>query len=165
MREPETYWCNSRSEFNAAISRIISLARHQIWLLDHNFDDWPFDSASGIGIFSDALQRLREAQNQQAPVTLLVNDPEWIRLNAPRLMAERRRQASAFETRQIPAEYQKQESLLLVDNQHAVIRPHKSSFRAKVIVAQPSEVEQRAARLRQLRDLAPHCLQATTLGL
>ena len=165
MREPETYWCESRSEFQAATARLLGLARHQIWLLDPNFDDWLIDTIATVSLISEALQRSRQAQIEQMPLTLLVNDPEWIEQNAPRLMAIRRRQSSAFETKQIPAQYQRQESVLLVDNQHAVIRPHKSSFRAKVIVGQPSEVEHRAAKLRQIRDLASHCLQATTLGL
>jgi hypothetical protein len=65
----------------------------------------------------------------------------------------------------VPQEFAGNDALAIVDRQHAVIRPHKDSFRAKTIIAQPSEIDSRLAKIRQIADLSAVCLPSTTLGL
>jgi hypothetical protein len=164
MKEPETYWGQSRKEFDSSVSKVIELARHQIILYDKNFEDWPLEAKD----FSDILSRIKEFPQQglaSTRVTMLVQETEWLEKSAPRWSRIRRTYPSFVTVKQVPTEYFSNECVVIVDQQHAVIRPHKDAFRAKTIIAQPSEVENRLAKLRQLADLSPMCLPTTTLGL
>ena len=168
MKEPETYWSQSRIEFESSVAKVIQLARHQIILYDQNFEDWPLESRDFSEILTQALVRIKEAPRQgaaSAPITMLVRETEWLEKRAPRWGRIRRTFPSLITVKQVPVEFASNECVMVIDQQHAVIRPHKDSFRTKTIVAQPSEVENRLAKLRQLADLSTICLPTTTLGL
>ena len=168
MKEPETYWSQSRIEFESSVAKVIQLARHQIILYDQNFEDWPLESRDFSEILTQALVRIKEAPRQggtSAPITMLVRETEWLEKRAPRWGRIRRTFPSFITVKQVPVEVASNECVMVIDQQHAVIRPHKDSFRTKTIVAQPSEVENRLAKLRQLADLSTICLPTTTLGL
>jgi hypothetical protein len=168
MKEPETYWSQSRREFESSVAKVIQLARHQIILYDQNFEDWPLESKEFSEILSQALLRIKEAPQQGGtltPITMLVRETEWLEKRAPRWGRIRRAFPSFVTVKQVPMEFASNECVMVIDQQHAVIRPHKDSFRSKTIIAQPSEVENRLAKLRQLAELSTICLPTTTLGL
>jgi hypothetical protein len=168
MKEPEAYWSQSRSEFECSVAKVIQLARHQIILYDQSFEDWPFESKEFSEILAHALVRIKEASQQGSaapPLTMLVRQTEWLEKRAPRWARIRRTYPSIVSVKQVPGELGGNECIIIVDQQHAVFRPHKDSFRAKTIIAQPSEVENRLAKLRQLAELSTICLPTTTLGL
>jgi hypothetical protein len=168
MKEPETYWGQSRREFESSIAKVIQLARHQILLYDQSFEDWPLESKGISEMFIEALIRIKELPqlgSATPPLTMLVRHTEWLEKRCPRWAKIRRTYPSLVTVKQVPDELSGNECLMIVDQQHAVIRPHKSSFRAKTIIAQPSEVENRLGKMRQLVDLSTVCLPTTTLGL
>jgi hypothetical protein len=165
MKEPESYWTQSKSEFMQAVIKTFSLARHQIWLYDLNYDDWPLDSLECANTLADALLRMKQSAVEIVPCTLLLRDPDWLEKHGARLSQLRRRFPALIDIRQTPENYASAEAVVIVDQQHAVIRPHKDSFRAKTVIALPSEVENRQAKLRQVRDISLPCLPSTTLGL
>jgi hypothetical protein len=168
MKEPETYWSQSRREFESSVAKVIQLARHQIILYDQNFEDWPLESKEFSEILTQALLRIKEAPQQGGtltPITMLVRETEWLEKRAPRWGRIRRAFPSFVTVKQVPMEFASNECVMVIDQQHAVIRPHKDSFRSKTIIAQPSEVENRLAKLRQLAELSTICLPTTTLGL
>jgi hypothetical protein len=168
MKEPETFWTQSRSEFEASVAKVVDLARHQIILYDISFQDWPLENRDFAEKVTFALLRIKEnLQPGQAitPLTVLVGNTEWLEKKAPRLSKIRRTYPSFVTVRQVPPELTGNDGVVIVDRQHAVIRPHNSSFRAKTIIAQPSEIENRLAKLRQLAELSIICLPTTTLGL
>jgi hypothetical protein len=168
MKEPETYWSNSRREFESSVTKVIRLARHQIILYDQNFEDWPIEAKEVSELLTQAILRIKEAPQQGVatmPLTMLVRETEWLEKRAPRWGAIRRAYPSFVTLKQVPVEFASNECVIIVDQQHAVIRPHKDSFRSKTIIAQPSEVENRLAKLRQLAELSSICLPTTTLGL
>jgi hypothetical protein len=168
MKEPETYWSQSRRDFESSLAKVIALARHQIILYDQNFEDWPLESKDFSETLTQALVRIKEAPQQvatSAPITMLVRETEWLEKRAPRWGKIRRTYPSFIMVKQVPVEFAGHECIIIIDQQHAVVRPHKDSFRAKTIIAQPSEVENRLAKLRQLSELSLICLPTTTLGL
>jgi hypothetical protein len=165
MKEPETYWTQSRSEFWASIEKVLNLARHQIWLYDSSFDDWPLESVSCNNAMRDALLRMKASAIELTPLIILLKDIDWIEKHGARLLALRSRYPSLFDIRLIPQSFHASECIAIVDQQHAVIRPHKDSYRAKTVIALPSEVENRQSKLRQLREISSPCLPTTTLGL
>jgi hypothetical protein len=168
MKEPETFWSQSRREFESSLTKVVLLARHQIIMYDQNFKDWPIERKEFFEMLSQALIRIKDAPQQGAPaspLTMLVRETEWLEKRAPRWGKIRRTYPSLVTVKQVPAEFTSSECVIIVDRQHAVIRPHKDSFRAKTIIAQPSEVENRLAKLHQLAELSSVCLPTTTLGL
>jgi hypothetical protein len=171
MKEPETYWGQSRSEFNISLEKIVALARYQIIFSDIDFEDWPIESKQFADLLTQALLRMKEAtrvdQTNQpiAPLTLLVQNTTWLEKKAPRMARIRNTYPSLVSMKLVPQELSGSDCLAIVDKQHGVIRPHKDSFRAKTIIAQPSEVETRVAKLRQIAELSAICLPTTTLGL
>jgi hypothetical protein len=168
MKEPEAYWSQSRSEFECSVAKVIRLARHQIILYDQSFEDWPLESKEISDMLAQALVRIKEAPQLGAsaiPLTMLVRQTEWLEKRAPRWGKIRRTYPSLISVKQVPDELARDECIIIIDQQHAVFRPHKDSFRAKTIIAQPSEVENRLAKLRQLAELSTICLPTTTLGL
>jgi hypothetical protein len=168
MKEPEAYWSHSRSEFEFSVAKVIQLARHQVILYDQSFEDWPLESKEFSEMLTDALVRIKQAPQQgaaPAPLTMLVRRTEWLEKKAPRWSRIQRTYPSFVSVKQVPDELASDECIIIVDQQHAVFRPHKGSFRAKTIIAQPSEVENRLAKLRQLSELSTICLPTTTLGL
>jgi hypothetical protein len=168
MKEPETYWTQSRGEFETSLSKVIELARHQIILYDKDFQDWPLESKDFSEKMTAALLRIKESLQQGhsiAPVTMLVKDTEWLEKRAPRFSRIRRTYPSLVAVKQAPNDLSGHDSVVIVDQQHLVLRPHKDAFRAKTIIAQPSEVENRLAKLRQIAELSTVCLPTTTLGL
>jgi hypothetical protein len=168
MKEPETYWSQSRKEFDSSLAKVIQLARYQIIFYDKNFEDWRIHTKDVSEKFKQALDRIKDFPQQglaNSPVTMLVHDTEWLAKSAPRWAQIRSTYPSFVTVKQVPIDYASNECVIIVDQQHAVIRPHKDSFRAKTIIAQPSELENRLAKLRQLSDLSPICLPTTTLGL
>jgi hypothetical protein len=168
MKEPEAYWSQSRSEFESSVAKVIQLARHQIVLYDRSFEDWPLESKEFSEMLAQALVRIKEAPQVSTvatPLTMLVRYTEWLEKRAPRWGKIRRTYPSLVSVKQVPDELAGDDCVIIVDQQHAVFRPHKGSFRAKTIIAQPSEIENRLAKLRQLADLSTICLPTTTLGL
>jgi hypothetical protein len=168
MKEPENYWGQSRSEFNSSLEKIVSLARYQVLFSDVNFEDWPLESKPFADLLTQALLRMKEASlldQTIAPLTLLVQNTDWLEKRAPRMAKIRRTYPSLMSVKLVPQEFAGSDAIAIVDQQHAVIRPHKDSFRAKTIIAQPSEIEGRLAKLRQIADLSAVCLPTTTLGL
>jgi hypothetical protein len=167
MKEPENYWGQSRSEFNDSLEKIVALARYQILFSDINFEDWPLESKPFADLLTQALLRMKDTPLDQtiAPLTLLVQNTDWLEKRAPRMAKIRRTYPSLMSVKLVPQEFAGNDALAIVDRQHAVIRPHKDSFRAKTIIAQPSEIESRLAKIRQIADLSAVCLPTTTLGL
>jgi hypothetical protein len=171
MKEPETYWGDSRTEFNASLEKVLGLARYQIIIYDKNFEDWPLESKDFADRLAASLLRMKEVLGQTqavtplARLTMLVQETDWLEKKAPRWARIRRTYPSFIAVRQVPNDLAANDSIAIVDQQHAVIRPHRDSFRAKTIIAQPSEVEARLAKLKQIAELSPVCLPSTTLGL
>jgi hypothetical protein len=165
MKEPETYWTQSRREFWASIEKVINLARHQIWLFDGSFEDWPLESVSCNQALSAALLRMKASAVESTPLIILLREIDWIEKHGARLLALKRRYPALFDIRLIPQSIHASESIAIVDQQHAVLRPHKDAYRAKTVIALPSEVENRQSKLRQLREISSPCLPTTTLGL
>jgi hypothetical protein len=165
MKEPETYWGHTRGEFWTSLEKVFGLARHQIWLFDNAFDDWPLESKSTFDILTHSMLRIQTATVADVPVNVLVQQPDWLEKNGIRFKELRKRFSAHIELRLVPQEYWSAESVAIVDQQHAVIRPHKNAYRSKTVIAQPSELENRLAKLRQIHALSTACLPVTTLGL
>jgi hypothetical protein len=168
MKEPETYWGDSRTEFNVSLEKVFGLARYQIIIFDKTFEDWPLESKDFADRLAATLLRMKESLGQShavSPLTMLVQDTDWLEKKAPRWARLRRTYPSFIAVRQVPNDLAGNDSIAIIDQQHAVIRPHRDSFRAKTIIAQPSELEARQAKLKQIAEQSPVCLPSTTLGL
>jgi hypothetical protein len=150
----------SRGEFTEAVLTAIAATRRELTLVDRDFSDWPLESPAG----RDALAAFLDA-DPLARIRLLVADPDWIERRAPRLLNLRRRHATAIDCRCMPASLFAEECLLLGDRRHLVRRPHRDSFRGRLALAAPADVEPLARRYDAMWDESTPCLPATTLGL
>lgn len=147
-----------RAEFHQAIIEALAVARHDLIMVDHDFQTWPLSSVAGE-------QALRSALLQGARVRMLVVKAAWLERHGDRFMRVRRAFSYRVSVREIPETLRVEESVLLVDRQHLVRRAHHESLSGRLILADPAQLEHQAPRYDAIWDESTECLAATRLGL
>ncbi len=158
MREAISTPIRHRGEMHAAVIEALAQCRHHAELLDARFDDWPLESAEAEAAVQALLER-------GARLRVLLASADWLERHASRLRRLQREHAAQVSIRQLPEGLRLADSLLLVDGQHMVRRPHRDVMRGTYVQASPSRCDPYCARFDAAWQESSDCLPATTLGL
>ncbi|HPU50275.1 MAG TPA: hypothetical protein PK359_01855 [Burkholderiaceae bacterium] len=158
MKEPVDRSFEGRQAFHQATIEALDCTRHTLVLLDHDFQEWPLNTAEGERALRGALARGARAR-------VMVARPDWLARHGDRFMRVRREYSARIEVREIPETLRIEESILLGDHQHLVRRIHHETLRGRLILASPAQLESNLPRYDALWDESTDCLPATTIGL
>ena len=158
MREAVSTPVRHRSEMIAAVLGALAQCRHRADMLDARFDDWPLESA-------EAEKAVRALLGRGAQIRVLLASSHWLERHASRLRRLQRAHPSQVSIRQLPDGLRMSDSLLLVDGQHMMRRPHRDAMRGTYVQASPSRCDPYCARFEAAWQESSDCLPATTLGL
>lgn len=122
----------SRTELDDALLQMLPLARRHIRIFDGTLATFNLEGPERIALLQEFFR------DPMARLTLILQDPEPCR-HSPRLMALFRQRSHACELLQAPDSLANlQDSLLLLDDDHAVIHFHRDQPRGKRIDNDPA---------------------------
>jgi hypothetical protein len=159
VQAPEERLFSFRSDFHHSVLEVLARSRHTLALLDNDFSEWPLETPQAF----EALSRiLREPGSS---LRLVVHSPDWLEKYAPRFAQLRRTFTGRIECRQAPATIAPGEGLLIGDRIHLLRRAHYESFRGRLLIAMPEQVDPWWRKYELLWQESAPCLGATTTGL
>ena len=158
MKEAIDRIFEGRHAFHRAVIEAIDNTRHDLVLVDYDFQAWPLGSAEGERALRGALMR-------GTRLRMMVVKPAWLERNADRFMRLRREFSARVSVREVPETLRVEESILLGDRQHLVRRAHHESPTGRLVLSSPAELEFHLPRYDAIWDESIECLPSTTLGL
>jgi hypothetical protein len=159
VQAPESRLFSFRSEFHASVLEVLGRCRHTLALRADDFSDWPLETPQAFEQFSRVLGE------PGASLRLVVHSPDWLEKYGARFAQLRRNFGGRIECRQAPAAITPGEELLIGDRIHLVRRAHYDSFRGRLLVALPEQVDPWWRKYELLWQESTPCLAGTTAGL
>lgn len=159
MQAPESRLISYRSDFHQSVIEVLNRSRHTLALQDKDFSDWPLETPQAFAQFSRLLSQ------PDASMRLVVHSATWLEKHGARFARLSRRFAGRIECRQAPATISPAEGLLIGDRIHLLRRAHHDSFRGRLMLAMPEQVDPWCRKFEMLWQESTPCLTATTTGL
>jgi len=150
----------SWGEYDAAIGRQLSAARHTILIFDRDLQTLNVERPARAEVLAAFLSQ------PDSRLCIVVQSVQLIRQHGARLLSLLRLHAHHFELVEAPPQLASlNDSMLLVDGESAVIRFHRDQPRSKEIVADPEACSPYLKRYEDIRAEGGTPIGATTLGL
>jgi hypothetical protein len=151
----------SWAEYDIAVQDILALAKHRLRIFDENLSTLKLERPDRLSLLSRFLSASPEHTLQ---ITVL--DAEHLRRNCPRLMQLIAAYAHNLKIVECPGHLASlNDSLILADNEHGVVRFHKDHARAKTIISDVEACAPYQHRYDQILEEGGTPVTATTLGL
>lgn len=156
-------WFDSRADYVLALNEVFALAQREILLFDH---DLQYGDYQTMARWEQWQGFLAGAGAGPRRLVLVLQDLQYLQQQCPRLAQLLLRWSHILEFRQARPELARvQDGFVLVDGQHALLRPHVDYVRGKLILNQPARVRELQARWDEILQASEPGLSATTLGL
>ncbi len=151
---------NTWGDYQIAIDRLFALAQQKIFIYDEDLGLFKLGSVS-------RLQQLRQLMQagQRDSLQMLVRNARPVRDNPLllQLLGTYGHLASASETAESLAHLR--DSMLLIDDRHALIRFERDQPRSKLLIDEPEELAPYLTRFVQIRDEGGEQISNTCTGL
>lgn len=162
--DPATVQClplEGRRAHTQALDLLVSWARRQIGLFDHDLGDTGWNGSERIRLLTDFLQGSRLARCE-----IFLRDAGRITARFPRLANLLRSHGHAVTIYQVGEDAQAlYDPFLIVDGRHYWHRFHYEQARGEIGVQQPQYASELARRLHEIKEVSAPAAQTTVLGL
>ena len=151
----------SAAEYQAALDRILSLATRRIWIYDEDLATLHLETPARI----DKLRAPLAARHQDC-LRIAVRSLGALQQRQPMLQNLLRNHGHNASAQQTPEQLSNlRDSMIIVDDTHALIRFDRDQWRSKLLIDEPEEVMPYRRRFEEIwaEGGIPHA--ATTLGL
>lgn len=151
------------SEHDTAVGDILARSANTLQIFDRDLASLKLESADRIA----ALRRLLIKARPYPPrVTIVVQQPEFVRQFSPLLMNLLSTHSPALRILQAPAHLETlRDSLLIADDEHVLVRFHHRQARARVIVDDIGESAPYVQRFAEILAEGGDLIGTSTLGL
>ena len=151
----------SWAEHAGHVRKILLLARRSLRIFDEDLTCLGLEQAENA-----ALLRRFLAADRSNRLQIILRDGEPFRRSSPRLF----NLLGDYSSTMTVTEYQPtgsalNDSMLLADDCHALIRFHKDHVRSKAIIENPDECRGYLVRFQEIQNEGGTAISATTLGL
>lgn len=151
----------SWGDYQAAIDRLLPLASQKISIYDEDLGQFKLESADR----RNELQRLLQA-NRGTAVHIALRNADPLRQRQPRLLGLLATYGQQATARQTPAQLAHlRDSMLLVDDRHALIRFDREQPRSKLLIDAADELAPYLTRYREIWSEGGETIGSVTLGL
>lgn len=151
----------SWAEYSTAADELLPLARHSIAIFDHDLSSLRLETP---GHHATLLHFLRSTPG--AILRIAVQNVDPTRRNSPRLMELLRLFAHSFQLVETPPHLANlADSLLLIDDDKALIRFHRDHARSKNILGDAEACQPYRKRFEDIWNEGGTPVSATTIGL
>ena len=151
----------SWGEHDAALNKILALATNSLWIFDEDLSRLKLGRSDTIELLRQFLDNGRENG-----LRILLQNTEALRRDHPRLMellASRPQNMTIIECPPQLADLK--DSMVIADDQHALIRIHKDHARSRVILDSAKDCAPYVKRFEEILNEGGEPIGATTLGL
>ncbi len=152
----------SWSAYDGAIQQILDLAPTSLLIFDRDLSTLKLEQSSR----SAGLQRLLAAQSAATRLTIVVQYPEFVQRQSPRLL---NLLATYYPTMTIsvasPQLRTLCDSLLIADDRHALIRFHYQQARSRLLIDEVEECRPSLERFNAIVDEGGDPVSPRTFGL
>ena len=156
-RELITSW----GDYQTAIDRLLSIARQKIRAYDEDLAQFKLESASRMAKLWEIIQG-----RQPDCLLIIVRNAEPLRQHHPILMKLLADFGHLAHARQSPDHLAHlRDSMLLIDDTHALIRFERDLPRSKLLIDEPDELRPYCKRFAELSGEGGDLIIATPLGL
>lgn len=149
------------TEHDSALEKILLLASKTLRVFDEDLSKLKLERS----VNAELLHRFLSADRQRS-LQIVLRNAEPFRRNSPRLMALLTDYSQSMTIIQCPPHLASlNDSLCIADDQHALIRFHSDSARARVLIDSAEECTPYVHRFEEILQEGGEQLSATTLGL
>lgn len=151
----------SWSDYQLALDQILALPGQQLMIYDQDLLGMKLESAARMGALTCILQH-----SKQSALRIALRDGNPLRTQQPRMLNLLTRFTHKVFAHETPEHLKHlRDSMLLLDNQHALIRFDRDQPRGKLLVDEPEEVAAYFKRFESIWAEGGDCISASTLGL
>jgi len=130
-QEPQEIKIFGRVEMQSGLLSILQRARNSISIFDKDLEDLQLDSAAS----AEALRQFFQKMPGYCKLYISVHHPHILERRSPRLVELTRCYGNSIELREtMPMARHISDTLVIVDNTHALIRFHFDSPRGKILI-------------------------------
>lgn len=153
---------NTWSEYDSAVQEVLDLSPRELRIFDQDLSPLKLERPHRIA----ALRGMLATREDDKRLTIIVQKPDFVRQYSPRLLDLLRIFAPAMTITQSPSHLEMlQDSMLIADRRHVLIRFHRDHARARLIVDDPSECAPYLLRFNEIQAAGGDPLSPGTLGL
>lgn len=152
---------NSWEDYRSAVGRVLALATRSIRIYDEDAGQLKLDSATHLESMQQLLQR-----KQPDSLQIALRDAALFREDLPRLRALLQTYGHLIAIQQTPEHLANlRDSLLIVDDRHALVRFDRDHPRSKLLIDDPEEVQQSLTRFQEIFREGGDPILLSPLGL
>ncbi|MBE2259296.1 MAG: hypothetical protein IAE88_10595 [Rhodobacteraceae bacterium] len=150
------------SEYDSAVEEILDLSRNSLLIFDRDLAPLKLEQPERIV----ALRRLLSSQQDGRRLTVVVQQPDFVRQRSPQLMNLLALHAPAMSIIHSPPHLDRlKDCLLIADGRQLLVRFHQDQPRARVIVDDARECAPYLLRFDEILGEGGTPLSSITLGL
>lgn len=150
------------SEYDSAVQEVLALAPRILQIFDQDLSPLKLELPQRI----TALRNLLATREDDKRLTIIVQKADFVRQCSPQLLRLLSVFAPAMTITQSPSHLDMlQDSLLIVDGRHALVRFQHDHARARLIVDDTQECAPYLLRFEEIRAAGGDPLSPATLGL
>lgn len=151
----------SWGEYETAIAQLLPMARRSVAIFDRDLAGLQLEKPAACATLTNFLRGVPDAS-----LRVVVQSAQTFRTRSPRLLQLLRSFAHNFQLVEAPPHLARlNDSLLLIDATHAVIRFHHEQPRSKEILSSPEGCKPYCKRFEEIWAEGGTPISATTLGL
>ncbi len=148
-------------EYQSALDRLLGMARRSICIYDEDLSQIKLESPTRL---NELRRLLRESQNNA--LRIAVRNAAPLRQQSPLLMTLLATYSHAAATQETPATIAHlRDSMILVDDLHALVRFEKDQPRSKILTDDPDALRPYINRFNEIWNEGGEVIANTTLGL
>lgn len=151
----------SWGDYEATVAQLIPMAQRSIAIFDQDLQHLRLENPG----LNATLQRFLRA-DPDARLRIAVHNAEAVRHRSPRTLDLLRLFAHSFQLIETPPHLASlADSLLLIDEEHALVRFHRDHARGRKIIADPEATQAYRKRFDDIWNEGGTPISATTIGL
>lgn len=151
----------SWTDHASATERLLTMAKHRLWIYDEDLQTLKLDTAGHLAILSTFLTGYGDH-----PLCIALRDATHFQMHSPRLQRLLTTWEHKAEVRQAAASLAHlRDNMLLVDDAHALVRLEKNLPRSVLIIDEPEAVAAYAKRFSEIWQASDTNLLNKPLGL
>src|SRR5574343_306789 len=152
---------DSWADYQTAIDRLLAIAGQAICIYDEDLANLKLESASRL----NAIKRILQAGQDDA-LRIAVRNATPIRQHHPNLQQLLTVYSHRAKVQETPAQLAHlRDSMLIVDNKHALIRFERDLPRSKLLIDEADEIRPYLIRFREIWSEGGESVNISTLGL
>ncbi|MBS1161571.1 MAG: hypothetical protein H6R15_3990 [Proteobacteria bacterium] len=157
-RELITSW----GDYQTAIDRLLAIAVRKIAIYDEDLGHLHLDSAPRLG----QVKRLLHGESSNLAVRIAIRNADPLRQRQPLLMNLLTTFSHCLTARQTPPQLAHlRDTIILVDDQHGLIRFERDQARSKLLLDEANELKPYLNRFEEIWSESSETVNSTTLGL